>query len=77
MLISRSLEGVIVQAGDTSMNEAGVRSDEARMVAAVKNLTDMGFLEQTGDDVYQITEKGFKFLDNWDLYRGRHSYYYD
>jgi|GEM_PF-4685097 len=46
------------------MNEAGVRRDEARMVAAVKNLTDMGFLEQTGDDVYQITEKGFKFLDN-------------
>jgi hypothetical protein len=64
VLISRSLEGVIVQAGDTSMNEAGVRRDEARMVAAVKNLTDMGFLEQTGDDVYQITEKGFKFLDN-------------
>ena len=56
--------GVIIQAGNTSMNKAGIRRDEARMGAAIKELIKTGLLEQTGTDVFQITDDGYRFLDN-------------
>ncbi len=34
------------------------------MISAVKELIIRGLLEQTGKDVYQITESGYSFLEN-------------
>ena len=64
VLISKDLEGVTVQAGDSVMNTAGVRREEAKMVSAVKELIIKGCLEQTGNDIYQITELGYTFLES-------------
>ena len=64
VLISKDLEGVTVQAGDSVMNTAGVRREEAKMVSAVKELIIKGYLEQTGNDIYQITELGYTFLES-------------
>ena len=64
VLISKDLEGVTVQAGDSVMNTAGVRRGEAKMVSAVKELIIKGYLEQTGNDIYQITELGYTFLES-------------
>lgn len=64
VLISKDLEGVTVQAGDSVMNTAGVRREETKMVSAVKELIIKGYLEQTGNDIYQITELGYTFLES-------------
>ncbi len=65
VLISKKLEGVTVQAGSSVMNIAGIRREETRMISAVKELIVYGYLEQTGDDIYQITESGYLFLENY------------
>ena len=63
VILSKDLSGLIVQAGNTAMNKPGVRREEARMEAAVKELISKGFLTQTGKDIFQITDEGYKFLD--------------
>ena len=62
MLLS-DLNGLIVQAGNAVMNKRGGRREEARMEAAVKELISKGFLIQKGEDIFQITDAGYKFLD--------------
>ena len=47
------------------MNKPEVRREEAKMISAVKGLIIRGLLEQTGEDVYQITESGYSFLENY------------
>lgn len=64
VIISKDLEGVTVQAGGAEMNKAGVRREEAKMTSAVKELIIKGLLEQTGADIYQITESGYSFLES-------------
>lgn len=64
VIISKDLEGVTVQAGGSKMNKAGVRREEAKMTSAVKELIIKGLLEQTGVDIYQITESGYSFLES-------------
>lgn len=64
VMLSNDLSGLTVQAGNTAMNKPGVRREEARMEAAVKELISKGFLTQTGKDIFQITDAGYKFLDN-------------
>ena len=64
VIISKDLEGVTVQAGGDEMNKAGVRREEAKMTSAVKELIIKGLLEQTGADIYQITESGYSFLES-------------
>lgn len=65
ILLLKDLEGVTVQAGNISMNKPEVRREEAKMISAVKELIIRGLLEQTGEDVYQITESGYSFLENY------------
>ena len=64
VIISKDLEEVTVQAGGSEMNKAGVRREEAKMTSAVKELIVKGLLEQTGVDIYQITESGYSFLES-------------
>lgn len=59
VLISTDLCGLTVTAGNTNMNQPGIRREEARMEAAVKELIIAGMLEQTGDNLYQITDSGY------------------
>jgi hypothetical protein len=63
VLMSHDLRGLTIQAGTTSMNEPGVRREEARMEAAVKELISKGYLTQTGNDIFQLTDSGYKFLE--------------
>lgn len=44
------------------MNEEGNRREETRMLSAVKELLSKGYIEQTGEDIYQITDGGYTFL---------------
>lgn len=62
VLISRGLGGKTVQAGKKKMNEEGNRREETRMLSAVKELLSKGYIEQTGEDIYQITDGGYTFL---------------
>ena len=62
-MMTTDLSGLMVQAGNTPMNKPGIRRAEARMESAVKELISKGFLEQTGKDVFQITDAGYKYLD--------------
>ena len=57
------ITGVTIQAGNTSMNNPGIRRDEVRMEAAIKELIKAGLLEHTGKDTYQITDSGYNYLD--------------
>jgi hypothetical protein len=63
VLISKDFQGLTVQAGSTVMNKEGVRREEVRMETALKELVDKGYLSQTGTNLYQITDRGYKFLD--------------
>lgn len=63
VFISRNTEGVIIQAGNASLNKPGIRREEARMEAAVRELISKGLLTQTGTDVFQITNLGYSYLD--------------
>lgn len=63
VMMTTDLSGLMVQAGNTPMNKPGIRREEARMESAVKELISMGFLTQTGKDVFQITDAGYKYLD--------------
>ena len=64
VLISRELKGLTVQAGDKVMNTAGIRREEARMEAAVKELISNGFISHSDGNVFQITDAGYILLDN-------------
>lgn len=63
VMMTTDLSGLTVQAGNTSMNKPGIRREEARMESAVKELISKGFLAQSGKDVFQITDAGYKYLD--------------
>lgn len=63
VMMTTDLGGLMVQAGNTPMNKPGIRRAEARMESAVKELISKGFLAQTGKDVFQITDAGYKYLD--------------
>ena len=62
VMMFSDLGGLTIQAGNRAMNTPGIRREEARMEAAVKELIRNGYLEQTGDNVFQITDRGYKFL---------------
>lgn len=63
VMMTTDLSGLTVQAGNTPMNKPGIRREEARMESAVKELISKGFLAQSGKDVFQITDAGYKYLD--------------
>ena len=69
VMMTTDLSGLTVQAGNTPMNQPGIRREEARMESAVKELISRGFLAQTGKDVFQITDSGYIYLDNLDQKR--------
>ena len=62
VILSRGIHGLIVQAGSTVMNNPGIRREEARMEAAVKELISKGFLTQTDKNIFQIMDAGYNFL---------------
>ena len=63
VMLSRELSGLTIQAGSTTMNRPGIRREEARMEAAVKELISRGLLTQTGNDIFQITDVGYRIID--------------
>lgn len=64
VVLARTIAGLIIEAGSTKMNTPGIRREEARMEEAVKELILKGYLTQNDKDFYQITDAGYKFLDN-------------
>lgn len=65
VLIAKSLEGTIIQAGDVSVNRAGMRREEAKMIAAVQELIRAGFLAQSDSkgEVFQLTNAAYEYID--------------
>ena len=63
VLIIKDVEGITIQAGNKIMNKAGIRREEVRMETALKELISKGYLSQTGTDIFQITDLGYKLID--------------
>lgn len=66
ILVVKSLEGTIIQAGNVNMNKAGIRRDEAKMLSAVQELIRAGYLSQSDDkgEVYQLTNAAYEYIDS-------------
>lgn len=65
VLINKSLDGTIIQAGKISMNKVGVRREEAKMISALQELIRAGFLSQSDNkgEIYQLTNKAYSYID--------------
>jgi len=63
VIIDRSLEGISVQVGNMNLNTPGVRREEARMEAAIKELMMKGYLNETGKGIYKMTNYAYQYID--------------
>lgn len=65
VLIDKSLEGTIIVAGKTTINKSGIRREEAKALAAVKELILSGYLLQSDSkgEVFQLTNEAYAYID--------------
>lgn len=65
VLIDKSLEGTSIVAGKTTINQSGIRRDEAKGLAAVNELILAGYLSQSDSvgKVFQLTNEAYVYID--------------
>lgn len=65
VLIAKSFDGIVVQAGSKELNRSGIRREEARMQAAVMELMRNGYLAQSDSkgEVFQLTNAAYEYID--------------
>jgi hypothetical protein len=66
VIIAKSLEGTVIQAGLKSFNKGGIRREEAKVYAAVMELVRNGYLSQSDSkgEVFQLTNAAYQFIDS-------------
>lgn len=66
VLIVKSLEGTVIQAGPTMINKPGVRREEAKAYSAVRELVKNGYLSQSDSkgEVFQLTDAAYEYIDS-------------
>ena len=65
VLVVKSYDGVIVQAGSKKMNTQGIRREEAKTQAAVMELVKKGYLSQSDSkgELFQLTNIAYEYVD--------------
>lgn len=65
VLIIQNQEGTVIQAGNTTLNEPGIRRDEVKIYDAVMNLIKNGFLSQSDNkgSIFQLTNDAYNYID--------------
>jgi hypothetical protein len=67
VLVVKSFDGVIVQAGSKKMNTQGIRREEAKTQAAVMELVKKGYLSQSDSkgELFQLTNIAYEYVDSY------------
>lgn len=60
-----NLSAILVQAGETVMNENSTQRESAKWIDALQELVRMGFVEQSNSkgDLFRITNAGYKYTE--------------
>jgi hypothetical protein len=63
VIVSADLSGVTISTNGKAFNQQGNPRSEAEWTQAVKELAEQRLLEQRGEEIYELTDKGYKLAD--------------